>query len=81
MALVLTLSLRFKSIYILLIFITFIMTKILIEMEGPLHKALKIRAIEKGISMAEAVIEGIEWYVDSEREEAIKVEGEEGEEN
>lgn len=50
-------------------------------MEGPLHKALKIRAIEKGISMAEAVIEGIEWYVDSEREEAIKVEGEEGEEN
>ena len=46
-----------------------IMTKILIEVEGPLHKALKIRAIEKGVSMAEAVIEGIKWYVRSNSEE------------
>ena len=51
------------SIYIALIFIIYIMTKILIEVEGALHKALKIRAIEKGVSMADAVVEGIEWYV------------------
>ena len=39
------------------------MTKILIEVEGALHKALRIRAIEEGVSMAEAVIEGIKWYI------------------
>ena len=44
------------------------MTKILIEVEGALHKALRIKAIEEGVSMAEAVIEGIKWYVDREQE-------------
>ena len=48
------------------------MTKILIEVEGPLHKALKIRAIEKGVSMAEAVIEGITWYVNEGRDKEGK---------
>ena len=46
------------------------MTKVLIEVEGPLHKALKIRAIEKGVSMADAVIEGIKWYVSENRDKA-----------
>ena len=48
------------------------MTKILIEVEGALHKALRIKAIEEGVSMAEAVIEGIKWFVDREQEKGKK---------
>ena len=49
------------------------MTKILIEVEGGLHKALRIKAIEEGVSMAEGVIQGIKLYVgkDTEKAEAL----------
>lgn len=51
------------------------MTKILIDVEDPLHKALKIRAIEEGVSMAEGAIQGIKMFV---RKDRVKVEEAEG---
>ena len=49
------------------------MTKILIDVEGPLHRALRIKAIEEEVTMTEAVIQGIKLYVyrDTEKAEAL----------
>ena len=39
------------------------MTQINVKVDEVLHKELKKKAIDDEISMAEAVIKGIEWYV------------------
>ena len=45
------------------------MTKILIDVEGALHKALRIKAIENEVSMSEAVNKAIEeWVVRRDKE-------------
>ena len=54
------------------IFIVSIMTTINIELDKPLHKALKKKAIDDDLSMVEGAIRGIKWYVreDRDKEEA-----------
>ena len=54
------------------------MTTINVRVEKALHKALKKKAIDEGISMEGAAIKGIELYLGANRVKEIGEQGESG---